>query len=224
LLAIRNANSTHSYFAAREFQGAPLLNGHRSTYLILDGQQRLTSLYQAFYGVGEYQYFLRLQNLIDGQEMDDDGVLFHVRADAKRGWQRKALQKYANLDGQAEELILPLKTLLGQKDGYLGWIDNVAEMQDSQETRRTLRHQLTALRSKFITNIENYKFPVVLLSDRTPADAVCTIFETLNRTGVKLSVFDLLAARFWPEGVKLRDMWKKAQEDAPIIQDYLIDP
>ncbi len=97
-------------------------------------------------------------------------------------------------------------------------------MQESQETRRTLRHQLTALRSKLITNIENYKFPVVLLSDRTPADAVCTIFETLNRTGVKLSVFDLLAARFWPDGVKLRDMWRKAQEEAPIIQDYLIDP
>ncbi len=96
LLAIRNANSTHSYFAAREFQGAPLLNSHRPTYLILDGQQRLTSLYQAFYGVGEYQYFLRLRNLIDGKEMDDDGVLFHVRTDAKRGWQRKALQTYAS--------------------------------------------------------------------------------------------------------------------------------
>ncbi len=59
LLAIRNASDTHSYFAAREFQGAPLLNGQKPTYLILDGQQRLTSLYQAFYGTGEYQYFLR---------------------------------------------------------------------------------------------------------------------------------------------------------------------
>lgn len=224
LLAIRNASGTQSYFAAREFQGAPLLHGHKSTYLILDGQQRLTSLYQAFYGTGEYHYFLSIKRLIRGMDIDDEDVVFHVRADAKRGWQYKALQKYATLEGQADDLILPLKVLFGQKDGYLGWADNIAEMQETQETRRTLKHQLNELRSKFITNIENYKFPVVLLSDRTPADAVCTIFETLNRTGVKLSVFDLLTARFWPEGVKLRDMWKKALEDKPIIQDYQIDP
>jgi uncharacterized protein with ParB-like and HNH nuclease domain len=34
--------------------------------LILDGQQRLTSLYQAFYGVGEHRYFLDLGKLRDG--------------------------------------------------------------------------------------------------------------------------------------------------------------
>ena len=42
LLRIRN---THDLFANREFQGAPELNGYKSTFLVLDGQQRLTSLY-----------------------------------------------------------------------------------------------------------------------------------------------------------------------------------
>ena len=37
--------------------------------------------------------------------------------------------------------------------------------------------------------IDDYHFPVVTLSDKTEPDALCTIFETLNRTGVKLSVF-----------------------------------
>src|ERR1700728_2433362 len=73
LLAIRN---THSYFAAREFAGAPLLDSFKPTYLILDGQQRLTSLYQAFYGVGEYLYYLKLGPLLDGAEIDDEDVLF----------------------------------------------------------------------------------------------------------------------------------------------------
>src|SRR5688500_2204369 len=45
LLRIRN---TKQLFACREFQGAPTLNGHNPTHLVLDGQQRLTSLYQAF--------------------------------------------------------------------------------------------------------------------------------------------------------------------------------
>ena len=51
---------------------------------------------------------------------------------------------------------------------------------------------------RWIKTIDDYHFPVVTLSDATEADALCTIFETLNRTGVKLSVFELLTARFWP--------------------------
>ena len=31
-------------FAAREFEGAPALDGKKHTFLVLDGQQRLTSL------------------------------------------------------------------------------------------------------------------------------------------------------------------------------------
>jgi hypothetical protein len=44
--------------------------------------------------------------------------------------------------------------------------------------------------------IDDYHFPVVTLSDKTEPDALCTIFETLNRTGVKLCVFEWLTARF----------------------------
>src|SRR5690242_12951573 len=44
LLRIRN---TQNLFAYREFAGAPSLNGQKPVYLVLDGQQRLTSLYQA---------------------------------------------------------------------------------------------------------------------------------------------------------------------------------
>lgn len=220
LLAIRN---THSYFAAREFEGAPSLNGFKPTYLILDGQQRLTSLYQAFYGVGEYRYFINLRPLIDGMDIDDENVLFHVRASARRGWHAKALKQYATLDGQAEDLVLPLSELCDKNNFYV-WLDAVSEKVEDKEARTVLKQKLLALKGRLIDNIEGYKFPVVLLSDRTPADAVCTIFETLNRTGVKLSVFDLLAARFWPEQVKLREMWDSALLNHPIIQDFGIDP
>jgi uncharacterized protein with ParB-like and HNH nuclease domain len=55
LLRIRN---THNLFACREVQGASPLDGNKPTFLVLDGQQRLTSLYQAFYGLGEHRYYL----------------------------------------------------------------------------------------------------------------------------------------------------------------------
>lgn len=221
LLAIRN---THSYFAAREFEGAPTLDGRKPTYLILDGQQRLTSLYQAFFGKGEYRYFMNVGKLIKGMDVDDEDVLFHVRANAQRGWQAKVLKKYTTLDGQAEDLVMPLSILFGDRDGYFGWRDAVAERVEDRDAQRALRQQLLDLRNKVISCVESYKFPVVLLSDQTPPDAVCTIFETLNRTGVKLSVFDLLAARFWAENVKLRDLWESAVGENSIIEEFGIDP
>src|SRR5713226_1439380 len=68
LLRIRN---TRNLFPCREFQGAPPLNGQQTTYLVLDGQQRLTSLYQAFYGVGEHRYFLNLRRLLEGDDFEE---------------------------------------------------------------------------------------------------------------------------------------------------------
>jgi hypothetical protein len=77
---------------------------------------------------------------------------------------------------------------------------------------------------QWIKTIDDYHFPVVTLSDKTESDALCTIFETLNRTGVKLSVFELLTARFWPENINLRALWEKAQADHPAIADFEVDP
>src|SRR5882672_5927525 len=62
ILRVRDAQRV---FAAREFEGAPKLDGQKHTFLVLDGQQRLTSLYQAFYGVGEHRYYLALRKLLD---------------------------------------------------------------------------------------------------------------------------------------------------------------
>lgn len=102
LLAIRN---THEYFASREFEGAPSLDGHKPIYLILDGQQRLTSLYQAFWGTGEYLYFIRLKNLINGQDFDE--AIFHIRANAQREGRQRHSNATALLKGNLRILSFP---------------------------------------------------------------------------------------------------------------------
>jgi uncharacterized protein with ParB-like and HNH nuclease domain len=48
---LRIKNGFQLLFQPREIEGAPRLDkGAKPSYLVLDGQQRLTSLYQAFYG------------------------------------------------------------------------------------------------------------------------------------------------------------------------------
>jgi len=212
ILRVRDAKRV---FAAREFEGAPLLDGAKHTFLVLDGQQRLTSLYQAFYGVGEHRYYLNLRKLIDGVDFEE--AIFHVRATTK--WV-KAREDFAL---QAEELLLPLSVLKGGSGGFLQWILKATNPMPPEE-RTKLLDALTRLDENWIKTIDDYHFPVVTLSDKTEPDALCTIFETLNRTGVKLSVFELLTARFWPQNINLRARWDKTLAEHPIIADFEVDP
>lgn len=213
--SILRVHDTKRLFAVREFEGAPPLEGHTHTFLVLDGQQRLTSLYQAFYGVGEHRYYLNLNKLLDG--LDFEEAIFHVRASTK--W----AQAYASLERQASELILPLSVLKNGAGGYLGWMLNVTNPMPNEERIRML-DALTGIGELWIKTIDAYQFPVVTLSDKTEADALCTIFETLNRTGVKLSVFELLTARFWPQNINLRDLWDGVRRDYPIVEAFGVDP
>ena len=212
ILRVRDAKRV---FAPREFEGAPALDGAKHTFLVLDGQQRLTSLYQAFYGVGEHRYFLSLGKLSDGSDFED--AIFHVRGTTK--W-AKAREDFAL---QARDLLLPLSVLRGGAGGFGKWGRKVARLLADSE-RIALEDALDSIEEKWINVIDDYHFPVVTLSEKTEADALCTIFETLNRTGVKLSVFELLTARFWPRNINLRELWEKALAEHPGIGDFKIDP
>lgn len=202
-------------FAAREFEGTPSLQGYKHTFLVLDGQQRLTSLYQAFFGVGEHRYYLDLKRLIDGADFEE--AISYERVKTKRVKARE------NFEHQAKELILPLSILKAEGGGFLDWMLKVTDPM-SPEERTKMLDALKRINTQWIKPIDEYRFPVVTLSNETEPDALCTIFETLNRTGVKLSVFELLTARFWPQNINLRALWDKAREEYPIVEDFEVDP
>src|SRR5207244_1507411 len=86
------------------------------------------------------------------------------------------------------------------------------------------RAQLTEVGEKHVRMVDMYQFPMTTLSDSTPVEAVCNIFETLNKTGVKLSVFELLTARAFAHDVRLRGMWDRALAEHPILEEFGVDP
>jgi hypothetical protein len=213
--SILRVRDTKRAFACREFEGAPKLNGIKHTFLVLDGQQRLTSLYQAFYGVGEHRYYLNLRKLIDGADFEE--AIFHERATTKWAKARESFEL------QARELLLPLSVLEGGAGKFGQWCRRVARALSDQERIR-LEDALDGIEEQWIRSIDDYHFPVVTISEEAEPDALCTIFETLNRTGVKLTAFELLTARFWPYGISLRDMWDRAIAERPIIGEFEVDP
>jgi Protein of unknown function DUF262 len=137
---------------------------------------------------------------MDGADFEE--AISYERAKTKR------VQALESLERQAAELILPLGALKGGGGGFLDWMLNVTGPMPADK-RTALLDKLKTINSQWIKTIDDYRFPVVTLSSDTEPDALCTIFETLNRTGVKLSVFELLTARFWPKNINLRALWIK---------------
>ena len=213
---LRIKNGQQLVFRPRAVEGAPKLAADaRPAYLILDGQQRLTSLYQGFYGTGEHRYVVDLAGLEAKKDLEDCVLHFSTReCDAR----------YGTIQQQAETLVFPLGRLF-RDAGFSSWTTEVLRLrcQDMDEML-DLQTRLSRLHEQWIKPIEEYEFPMVTLNEETAGGAVCTIFETLNRTGVKLGVFDLLTARFWAQDLNLRALWEEAQERTPLLAEYEIDP
>lgn len=201
-------------FSPRAVENAPTLHGD-PLQLVLDGQQRLTSLYQAFYGTGDYRYFIDLNHLL-GAVPDIEQAVFYKSKNRCGPWKELA--------AQADRLVLPLGELFGGMK-FDGWLDEVLDHRPETGTDKAdLRAQIRKARTEFIKPLEEYRFPVVTLSQDTSLEAVCSIFETLNRTGVRLSVFELLAARYYAKGLDLRKKWQQSQEGGnQAISEFEVD-
>lgn len=99
---LRIKNSHGFFFTPREVQAAPKLDGHEPSYLILDGQQRLTSLYQAFYGVGSHRYFISLEGTVGTLDLEDR--VFYER-------QNRAANRFGRIEQQAATPTFPFALL-----------------------------------------------------------------------------------------------------------------
>ena len=201
-------------FSTRRIEGAPSSN-HLHTFLLLDGQQRLTSLYQALYGLGGYQFFIDLKMAIQNPSLDDQGTIFSERTNSR--W---VTDRINNLALQAEEMILPLSVLY-KPEGFSHWSRTIRDYLP-EDQKRTFEENMDKLYDNTLVNFHTYQFPVVTLKESIPTEALCTIFETLNMRGIKLTMFELMTARFY-KWINLRELWDTAESENPIIKEYEIE-
>lgn len=177
-------------------------------YLVLDGQQRLTSLSLALNGRGEHLFFMDLMRVDDG---DFDNGIFPLRRDYAKA------RGLLHAETQWERHTYPISAAMGVGEHEF-WFEDYVEFHVGRgASRDESRARARRWQREFVKPLKEYAFPVVELPSDTSLEAVCQIFETLNKTGMKLTVFDLLTAKFWPQGINLREMLITARSEYPLL-------
>ena len=217
-------------FKPRLFAGVQLQPAPKPKTLVLDGQQRLTSMYLSLRSGQPVPtrtekgadirrlYFLDMAKCLDPDADREEAVIsvpesLQVTSDFGRK---------VDLDVSAPELqyaqrLFPV-ALLFDIQGFMTW-----------ESGFSANHQFGAEAMQFMQKFRNeiwlrfqqFKVPAIELTQDTPREAVCQVFEKVNTGGVTLTVFELMTATFAADEFNLRDDWDARRERLTAKHDVL---
>ena len=202
-------------FKYRTIEGSPAQNVVPNE-LILDGQQRLTSIYSALYSdkpvktrtdkgkeIDRY-YYIDIQKAIDPTADRIDAIIsvpatkvvtsnFGRDIDLNLSTPQK---EFANKMFPLNIVLDFMKTAMWQQNYFQYYGLDAAVVQEFMNFQNLIT----------MPTIQ-YKMPVILLGKETPKEAVCQVFENVNTGGVSLTVFELITAVFAMDDFELRKDW-----------------
>ena len=214
-------------FKPRPLAGADIHAGVEPEELIMDGQQRLTSLFQALRAgkpvatedsrgraINRW-YYIDIAKALDDLTDREDAIV-SVPADRKLlDSRRKVELDLSTQEAECAAGMFPLRLAMRSKD-IIAWQRGFVE---SDTERWDVWEQFN---SQVLANVQGYQLPVIRLAKETPKEAVCTVFEKVNTGGVPLNVFELLTATYagdpayfkaHGEDFQLPEHWALAQEE-----------
>jgi len=202
-------------FQMREVEGVPKHNLAAPERLILDGQQRLTTLTQVLKLDGPVQtrtekgkpaeryYYIHIPTALAGADRLDDAI---IAVDASRQ-QRSDFGRKVDLDLSTRELeCQQLYFPCGEIFEAMNWLQDLYRF-NPQEVQRFFE-----FKQQVLDAYNDYQIPLIVLRKETSKEAVCLVFEKVNTGGVPLSVFELVTASYAADGFNLRDDWFGSEE------------
>ena len=183
--------------APRELETAPPLIDGELEWLLLDGQQRTTTLYRAirtsFGKTGQFKKIVvDVKGALGRGEVVEEDVAV-IAAGSVAGYAEMARQ------GKADFATL---TSSGELAGWQQTFVNENFDGDAPAFIAAVEKTIPGLLS-----VSSYRFPVLQIKHDTPLDVVADIFEGMNRRGQPLNKFDLMVARLYqrqPDGSLLQ--------------------
>lgn len=222
-------------FVSRYLVTAPETQG-RVTEHLLDGQQRLTSLWRALHNNYEdIDYFLYLnaydESVPENKKTDESEVWYKGRWTHKNGnimplWvdePNECLKRglipmnlfrpgdiATEIDVWVDEALAALKPTASE-DNYesllMGWMNNKARLKDQVRDFREI--------------ITHFNLPYLALPSQTSKETALQVFINMNTNSKPLSQYDIIRAEIeGVKGVSLDDYQNELDQKYPAIQHY----
>lgn len=207
-------------FKPRVVQGAPANNGKKPGSLILDGQQRMTSLYLALRSgqpvptqtekgkdIDRF-YYLDIAKCLD-PEADREDAVVSLPPNRMRlvDFNRLVDLDVSTAEKEYEQRLFPLDVLFDSTK-YSAWRRGYQRFYRQDDAKLDAFDEFEA---NVLQRFLQYRVPSIELTRDTRKEAVCQVFEKVNTGGVALTVFELMTATFAADEYDLRSDWKARQ-------------
>lgn len=206
-------------FKYRTIEGVDVQNVSPSE-LILDGQQRLTSIYSSLYSSKPVHtrtdkgkdilryYYIDIEKALD-TSVDRVEAIISVPETRiiTSNFGRDIELDVSTQDKEFEQKLFPLNIILD----YIKIQDWQNKYYAYSNYDVDVIQEFTKFNNLLVMPTMQYKMPVILLGKYTPKEAVCQVFENVNTGGVSLTVFELVTAIFAMDDFELRKDWEEKQ-------------
>ncbi len=223
IMLLETGNETVN-FKTKPVEGAPE-NGSKPELLILDGQQRITSLYQAIitnqvvttrndrgYAMKRW-YYIDMKKAMDASiDLEEAIVSINEKKIITSNIGRDVELDLTTEEQEFKHLMYPVWLV----DEYDDWFMKYQEYYDYEKEKIKFWN---AFKNKVIKSFNNYMLPIIIMRKENPKEAVCQVFEKVNTGGVSLTVFELLTASYAVDNFDLKNDWEDIRSK---FKDYKV--
>lgn len=202
-------------FQLRPVEGVDLPEGVHPELLILDGQQRLTTLTQVLALKSavntrtekgkpiKRHYYWHIPTALEGGENLEDAIVA-VESDKieRTNFGKDIKLDLSTAEKECTQFYFPCDQILNSD----AWEEALQEYAPERFP------DYMKFRKEVLSAFRGYQLPVIQLHKTTSKEAVCLVFEKVNTGGVPLNVFELVTATYAAEGYNLRDDWYGSKE------------
>ena len=182
----------------------------RPDSIILDGQQRITSLY---YAIKAPKFPLRGSKIPLYLYVN----FYHYFDENFKGEVIEIHTQKINREDSFERMLFPLYEL----EKYNKWVDDLEDCLLTQTEDHDKIRKIRRIIDKKLRHMwEGFEIPYIALPESMELFQVTDIFENINTKGKLLSVFDLLIARLYKYNIELKKMWDATLKNYPNISRY----
>jgi len=211
-------------FKPRTVEGAPKeASEAKPQSLLLDGQQRMTSLYQvALRGkvvqtitpkkkrVDRWFYIDIRKALDDTVDREEAIVSIPENKVIATDFGREVLLDLTTAEHEFDLLMYPVSMAFRWDDWQKRFIEHAIKKGDFNEKWEIIK----SFKENVLDNFAKYQVPVIALGPNTSKEAVCVVFEKVNTGGKPLDAFELVTAMYAAAGHELRRDWYGKEGEA----------